>query len=177
MTSTDSQPVILEVAGVDHAPILGNLLELYSHDLSNVFGLEVGADGRYGYPRLSLYWSEPDRRRAFLIRHGAHLAGFILVRMESSRPEAPADWDVAEFFVLRAHRRHGVGRDAAFQVWDRHPGVWTVRVAEGNAAAHAFWKTTIDEYAAGAFTESRRSVDGRDWNVFVFPSRDRARRA
>jgi predicted acetyltransferase len=56
------------------APVLSNLLKLYAHDLSAVFALELGANGRYGYEKLPLYWSEPERRFPFLIRAGARLA-------------------------------------------------------------------------------------------------------
>lgn len=40
--------------------------------------------------------------------------------------------DVAEYFVLRRYRHAGVERRAALLLWDRLPGKWTVRVAEGN---------------------------------------------
>ena len=165
------QTVTIERAGAEDASVVANLMELYCHDLSTLFNLEVGPDGRFGYARLPLYFSEPRTRHAYLIRHGATLAGFALVRAESPLADLAADFDVAEFFILRAHRRHGVGRDAAAALWDRHPGTWVVRVADGNLPAVAFWRGTIDDYAAGAFTEQRRTIDGRGWHVFVFPSR------
>lgn len=165
------QPITLERAHAAHAPILANLLELYSHDLSALFDLEVGPDGRFGYARLPLYCAGADGRPAFLIRHGAQLAGFALVRAESPLADLPVDFDVAEFFVLRAHRRHGVGRAAAFALWDGGAGRWMVRVADANVAGVEFWAASIDEYAAGAFTEHRRTLDGRGWHVFVFSSR------
>lgn len=166
----DQLAVSVEVAGVEQAPLLTNLLELYCHDLSPFFDLKVGPDGRFGYSRLPLYWSQPEKRRAFLIRHDADLAGFILMRMESPLAEIPADFDVTEFFVLRRHRRSGVGRGAAFQLWDRYPGSWMVRVAESHKAARSFWETIIEAYTSDTFTQSRHSVDGRDRRVFVFSS-------
>ena len=60
------------------AAVLSNLLELYSHDLSDVFALEPGVDGRFGYEKLPLYWSEPESRLPFLIRAGTRLALVIL---------------------------------------------------------------------------------------------------
>ncbi len=68
--------VALEPAAHSHAALLENLLELYSHDLSDVFSLEPGVDGRFGYEKLPLYWTEPKCRFPFLIRAGARLAGF-----------------------------------------------------------------------------------------------------
>ena len=48
-------------AAAEQAPVLANLLELYSHDFSEFIDLELEPDGRYGYPQLELYWREPGR--------------------------------------------------------------------------------------------------------------------
>ena len=60
--------VAVEPATLRNAAVLSNLLELYSHDLSDVFALEPGADGRFGYEKLPLYWSEPENRFPFPLR-------------------------------------------------------------------------------------------------------------
>jgi hypothetical protein len=74
----DRQEVVLDVATSRDAALLSNLLELYLHDLSEAFpSLELGADGRFGYDKLPLYWSEPERRFSFLIRYGARVVGFV----------------------------------------------------------------------------------------------------
>ena len=75
----DSQEVVLEVATPRDAPLLSNLMELYLHDLSEVFPIQLGADGRFGYEKLPLYWSEPGNRFPFLIRCGTRVVGFALV--------------------------------------------------------------------------------------------------
>lgn len=54
-------------AAAEQAPILANLLELYAHDFSEFHDLKIGADGRFGYSSLPLYWSEPARH-PFLVR-------------------------------------------------------------------------------------------------------------
>ena len=96
----------------DHA-LLSNLLELYIHDLSAIFPhVSLGADGRFGYPGLAAYWAEPDRRFAFIIEESGKTAGFVLVTRGSPAVTDPDVYDIAEFFVLRAHRRAGVGRRA-----------------------------------------------------------------
>ena len=86
-----------------------------------------------------LYWSEPERRFPFLVRHGTRVVGFVLATRGSPASDDPDVFDVAEFFVIRRHRRSGVGRRAAFLVWDRLPGRWIVRVSEGNTGALPFW--------------------------------------
>ncbi len=118
----DPQAISLDAATSSDALLLSNLLELYIHDLSEAFpDVELGAEGRFGYPKLPLYWSEPERRFAFLIRCGERVAGFILATRGSPAAEDPDILDVAEFFVLRRHRRSGVGRRAASLLMDPSP--------------------------------------------------------
>jgi predicted acetyltransferase len=163
--------VVLEAAAASDAGVLANLLELYLHDLSEAFPIiELGADGRFGYDKLPLYWSEPERRLPFLIRYGTRVAGFVLVTRGSPASDDPEVFDVAEFFVLRRHRRSGVGRRAAFLVWDRLPGRWIVRVSEGNRGAIPFWAGVIADYTSGAATEFTRAGSPNAWRVFSFES-------
>ena len=162
---------VLEVATSSDAQLLSNLLELYVHDLSEAFALDVGADGRFGYDKLPLYWTEPARRFAFLIRDGGRIAGFTLVTRGSPASDDPDVLDVAEFFVLRRYRRAGVGRRAAFLLWNRIPGSWTVRVSEGNAHGLAFWKSVVSTYANGVVSESTRAGSPHGWRVFAFEAR------
>lgn len=164
-----SEPVALTPAAPSDAVLLSNLLELYIHDLSDIFThLEIGADGRFGYPKLPLYFAEPERRFAYLIRQGSHVAGFALVTRGSPVVEDPDVHDVAEFFVLRRYRRSGVGRRAATLMWQQFPGKWTVRVSEGNRAALAFWTRAVAEFAGGAATESTRAGQPHAWRVLHF---------
>src|SRR5712692_1535448 len=79
--------------------ILANLLELYAHDFSEFHNLELGDDGRFGYERLPLYWSEPDRY-PFLIKVDGRLAGLALVKKGSELSDNDAVWDMAEFFIV-----------------------------------------------------------------------------
>jgi hypothetical protein len=65
-----SEAVNLQRATPDMAPMLRNLLELYVHDLSEIFPVELGPEGRFGYDKLPLYWAEPSVRHAFVIKHG-----------------------------------------------------------------------------------------------------------
>ena len=166
-----SRDVILEAAGPADAPLLSNLLELYIHDLSAAFpDLEMGSDGRFGYSRLPLYWSQPDRHFAFLIRCAGRVAGFVLATRGSPAADDPTVLDIAEFFVLRRYRRSSVGRRAAFLIWKALPGKWTVRASEGNPDAVLFWADIITEFTNGAVIESTRPGKPNAWRVFSFES-------
>jgi predicted acetyltransferase len=163
--------VALDVATPSDAGLLANLLELYLHDLSEVFPLiELGGDGRFGYDGLPRYWSEPERRFPFLIKCGARVVGFILAMRGSPASDDLDVFDLAEFFVIRRHRRSGVGRRAAFLVWDRLPGRWIVRVSEGNTGAVPFWAGVIAEYTSGSATVFARAGSPNAWRVFSFES-------
>jgi len=170
---TDDPPIIsLQVATAADQPLLANLLELYVHDLSAAFpNVELGADGRFGYPALPLYWSESERRFAFLIRQGERVAGFVLVTRGSPALADPDVLDVAEFFVLRRYRRCSVGRRAALLLWGRLPGKWVVRVAERYPAALEFWSRLIAELASDTATEWQQPGPTGAWRVFCFETR------
>jgi predicted acetyltransferase len=163
-----SQVVALDAASASTAPILANLLELYVHDLSRIFAIGIGADGRFGYDRLPLYWSEPDTHFAFLIRVSGQLAGFALVTRGSPATNDPEDLDVAEFFILRSYRRARIGRRAAFMLWGARPGHWVVRVSEANPAGLGFWEATIRDYTGGAFDKTQQPGKRHAFHVFTF---------
>lgn len=163
--------VSLDAVTVGDAALLGDLLELYVRELSAVFtAIEPGPDGTYGYARLPLYWSEPDRRFAFVIRADGQVAGFALATRGSPATEDPDVLDVAEFFVLGEHRRSGVGRQAALLLWHRLPGTWTVRVAEENRGGLAFWDDVIAETMRDRVRVSTSADGRRQWRIYTFDS-------
>src|SRR5262245_57385619 len=143
-------PVELTPARASDQPILANLLTLYLHDWSELFGHVPGPDGRFVYDRLPLYFGDPDRT-AFLIRSDEHLAGFALVTRGSVVSGSRDVVDMSEFFVVRGLRRRGVGAAAASAVFRAFPGSWEVRALERNAGAAEFWDRTIRRHTAGSY--------------------------
>ena len=67
----------------EQAPILANLLQLYAHDFSEFLDVEIGADGKFTYNPLPLYWIEAWPA-SFLLRVDGKLAGFALVKKGSA---------------------------------------------------------------------------------------------
>jgi predicted acetyltransferase len=164
--------VALDRAMPQDAALLENLLQFYIHDLSETFpAIELEPDGRFVYEKLPLYWSEPQDRFPFVIRCDGRVAGFALATRGSPASDDPEVLDVAEFFVLRGYRRSGVGRSAAFLLWDQLPGRWIVRVSLGNRGALPFWAAVVAEYSGGAATEVERPGTPTAWWVFSFDSR------
>jgi predicted acetyltransferase len=159
-------------AALDQEPILANLLELYAHDFSEFHDVELGADGRFGYKHLRLYWLEPNRH-PFLIRVDGKLAGLMLVKRGSEVSNAETIWDMTEFFVIHGYRRRGVGMSAAHEVWRRFPGLWEVRVMESNHAARQFWMRAISTFADRSIPSACVQQGDKCWRVFSFESERR----
>lgn len=138
--------VALEILARSQRQTLANLLQLYTHDFSEHWSGtaegELEEDGRFSpYPHLDSYWTEPGRV-PLLLRTRGRIAGFCLLNRHHHGAR-PVDWNVAEFFVVRKHRRGGIGAAAARQVFASRPGVWEVAVARRNTGALAFWRRVI----------------------------------
>jgi len=154
----------------EQQPILANMLELYAHDFSEFIDLRLGADGRFGYERLPLYWADSNRH-PFLIRAEGHLAGFVFVRRGSEISSDADVWDMAEFFVVRGFRRLGLGMKAAHEIWRRFPGKWEVRVIDRNIRAKEFWARAISEFLGKTIEPVLLDRDGKGSTVFLFDSK------
>jgi len=156
-------------AAPEQEPVLANLLELYAHDLSELFDVRLQADGRFGYPLLSRYWRD-EGRFPFLVKVDGELAGFVLVSRGSRVSGDPGVWDVAELFVARRFRKRGIGAAVAGEVWRRFPGAWEVRVLEANEPALAFWAAAIGAFAGAGVRECTVELQQKRWRLFSFVS-------
>lgn len=148
-------------------PIMANLLELYAHDFSQFHHLELDDNGRFGYEKLRRYWSEPVHL-PLLFKVNGRLAGFALIKRGSEISDNSAVWDVAEFFIVRAHRRQGIGIRLAHELWRRFSGPWEVRVMESNGAALKFWERAITTFNHEAIRPARIQKDDKAWYIFAF---------
>jgi len=173
--SQTTSPVNVEIipALPEHEPILANLLELYAHDFSEFIDLKLGADGRFGYEHLPLYWKESSRY-PFLIKVNGHLAGFVFVRKGSQISGDEDIWDVTEFFIVRGYRRVGVGMKVAHEVWKKFPGKWEVRVIDRNQKAKEFWERAIGGFLSKTIDSTPFKKNGEGWHVFSFESKSTA---
>src|SRR5215831_2379682 len=96
-------------------PILERLMQLYLYDFAAIDDWPIADDGRYGNaPTIESFWKDPQMMSFFVrVGNGAYFAG------EGTR-------DISEFFILRRHRRRGIGTEVARRVFDRYPGKWEV---------------------------------------------------
>lgn len=158
---------ISEVSEVNRH-VIGNLLQLCLHDYSEFSGpqsrnWEVTSDGLFEYEWFDSYWHEVGRI-PLLIRTIDRIVGFALINRWSAL-EHPLDHALAEFFVLRKHRRSGVGSRALRLILERYPGQWEVPVARNNRGALSFWRRAIP--AAGVVSIQERAGDEERWSGTV----------
>lgn len=160
----------LDQVTVDQKEILRNLLEKYFYEFSQYDKLDVNPLGLYGYGYLDEYWTEKGRW-AFFLKADGKLAGFAMV-IDLPETGDEADYSMAEFFVMYKYRRCGLGRWAAFQLFDRFKGLWQLKRTPRNTGSVYFWDKVVESYTGGNFKlESRADIaydDGTPADLFTF---------
>jgi predicted acetyltransferase len=147
--------IVVRKASAEERLPLYRMLELYQHDLSDIWDQDLDVHGEYGYS-LDRFWHDTDCH-AFVALVDGKYAGFALV--DTAVKVGPAGFWMDQFFVLKKYRRSGVGRELATQVFVALPGKWEVGQMTENAAAQAFWRGVIKDYTRGDYWE-RRLTDG-----------------
>ncbi len=139
----------LQLVPLAQRSALENLFQLYVHDFSEHWAGtargEVDDDGRFEPYPLDGYWREEGLVPLFL-RHADRLVGFALLNCAGHTGLA-VDRNVAEFFILRKHRRAGLGKAAATELFARYPGQWEAAVARRNVGAQTFWRSAITDHS------------------------------
>lgn len=143
--------------------ILQNLIQFYIYEFTVFQEIQLGANGCYAPFDLKPYWEEVDLH-AFFIMHAGELAGFAMV--ESGDPNI-----VLEFFIMRKFYRRGLGKAAAFMLFDQFPGNWCITQVEKNEPARNFWRKVIGDYTGGIyieeFDEHKRSIQEFNTSLIV----------
>lgn len=154
--------VTIQPAGPESRTLLARFVQLYLHDLSFVDGWDVDEGGSFDNHLLRGCWTDP-RRHAFLIKADDRLAGFAIVdeRRAAKADDATFDYDMAEFFILRRWRRHGVGRSAVGKLTRLFPGAWQIRPFPGYEPADRFWSAVCVELAVDGVTREVRNRPGK----------------
>jgi predicted acetyltransferase len=154
-------PLLCRQAQAEDFLALAQLLELYQYELSDIWHQDLDAQARYGYD-LSRH-KHAERFFAHVALDGTQYLGFALVA-PAAVTRTEGCW-MEQFFVLKRHRRSGVGLQLARHVFASHPGLWEVGQMPANAAARAFWRSVIGTATGGQFTEVQ--VTEGWWQGFV----------
>ncbi|MFL6578460.1 MAG: GNAT family N-acetyltransferase [Povalibacter sp.] len=153
-----------------------NNYSAYLEDLSRL-SMNTGlfpAVGPYGErePELMARWFADDSCHPLLLLKDDHPAGFALVSRPPRNQRTHVDFRMAEFFVLPASRRRGVGRDAALLIFSRFSGAWEITEFLYNKPAVSFWRAVVGEFTGGKFRESVAQGEVRQ----LFNSKDASAR-
>lgn len=155
--------------------ILSNLLQLYRYDSSEYDGHVLNGHGLYMYKYLDHQWTD-EYRRPFIVRADGEIAGFALVSLDIPREymklsTAEQTNSIGDFFIMRKYRRKGVGKEAAFSLFQQFRGTWEIRQTLANKPAYEFWKRVIAQYIGeGSYQEEIIRNDRWNGPVFVFQS-------
>ncbi|MEH1821013.1 MAG: GNAT family N-acetyltransferase [Nostoc sp.] len=165
-------------ASIDEKPLIQQMMELYQYDFSEFENKDLNEHGYFGYPYLDYYWVESESashtlrdRYPFIVRVGGKLAGFVLVNQYTYIQGS--QYSIAEFFILRKYRQQGIGKNVAFQTFDRFRGKWEIHQITTNVVAQKFWRRVIADYTAGKFTETVMEIDDWRGTVQCFDNTDR----
>ena len=149
--------------------VLRRLLELYQHDLSDVWPQDVDAHGEFGFVGVERYLANPRLHAWFFLVDGRY-AGFGLVDPDVSLPDN--EFWIGQFFVMKKYRRLGVGRLGARHLFDQYRGRWEVGQMPLNLPARAFWRRVIGEYTGGRFVEHELHDERWDGWLQCFDNRE-----
>jgi predicted acetyltransferase len=122
-------------------------LELYQHDLSDIWNQDLDEHGDYGF-MLDKFLHSPSCK-TYIFTVNEEYAGCALVDKSVRLPEN--DWWMSQFFVMKKYRGHGVGWLAANHIFDTVRGRWEVGQMPGNKSALDFWTKVIGAYTNNNF--------------------------
>jgi predicted acetyltransferase len=140
---------------------LGQMLELYQYELSDIWDQDLDRDGLYGYD-VDRFWQDPNCT-AYIATIGGNYAGFALV--DDQVKVGGGRWWMDQFGVLKKYQRQGVGRALANYVFLDKIGKWEVGQMPDNDRSQAFWRQTIGDFTNGNYTECQ--ITEGWWQGFV----------
>ncbi len=124
--------------------ILERLMQLYLHNISLDFPIELNSQtALYDYD-LEPYFNNPNYK-AYFIKNNNELTGFVLINLEKNQNV------VQELFILNNYKRKGIGRIVINKVFTKFKGNWIVRVLPCSLKAEQFWINVIKDYTKDNF--------------------------
>jgi predicted acetyltransferase len=152
---------IVRTASCEDRVPMQRMLELYQHDLSDIWDQDLDCHGEYGYA-LDRYW-DTEGFHPFVATSSGNFAGFALVN-QAVRIGTEGYW-MDQFFVLRKYRRQGAGQLLANAVIAALPGRWEIGQMPQNKSAQAFWRKVVGEITGGRYKE--HEVVAGAWQGFI----------
>ena len=147
--------VNLRLITLEQKGLLRKMLKIYERELT-------GEDSPGEYKYLDLYW-EKESRKPYFITVNKIVSGFALVNRHTLIQKV--GYNLAEFYIRKGFRNHGIGKQAAYKLFDMFPGKWETRQMSSNPKAQAFWNRVIAAYTNNHFEEVW--LDDSNWRGAV----------
>lgn len=135
--------VSLQPVTLDQKELLRKMLKVYEQELT-------GEDDPGDYKYLDSYW-EKENRKPYFIKVNKTISGFALVNRHTLIQKE--GYNLAEFYIRKEFRNQGIGKKAAYKLFDMFPGKWEIREMNSNPKAQAFWNKVIAAYTKTHFEE------------------------
>ncbi|MDN4086238.1 GNAT family N-acetyltransferase [Paenibacillus polymyxa] len=132
-----------------------NLYELYEYDFSKYTGRDVDRNGKFEV-NIDYYWEGDERWNPFFIEVADTIVGFIVVLFENMDTDPDPTHVIYDFMILQKYRRSGMGRKAAIMAFNMYKANWLVSQMAENITAITFWRSVINEFKKGNYTERYR---------------------
>lgn len=162
---TPTELSLEEAIGSAKRAALLTLAQYYIYDLSAFLdgpgGWVLPDSGAYPLPdSFGAYWDKDgtpaEGRHAFLVRHKAELAGFVLIR--TGGLATGIDVHIGEFFIINKKRRLGLGRAVFDILTSSFPGTWEVMQLLKNKPSIQFWERLIADHTGGSYKVEQRLI-------------------
>jgi len=130
----------------------------------------LGEVGHREPDQIARWFGDPSALPLVIVK-SSEPVGFAMVARpsHSTARRSPVDYRMAEFFIIRARRRLGIGRSAVQLIFNRFAGRWEITEYMRNPAAVSFWRRVVAAYTRGNYQE--RIVNGEVHQVFESGSR------
>jgi predicted acetyltransferase len=149
---------------------LDNLMQFYIYDFSEFLPIDLDEKASFKEEILDSFFADPDKD-AFLVLVDGLPAGFAFVSAEIVLQQNQGGRCIKEFFIVKRHRRNGVGKTVATAIFSMYPGIWEVRVVRTNLPAKVFWEKVISEYSEGRYKCEERNDERWRGSIFSFHAR------
>ena len=137
--------ITLKKATIEDKEILKHLWDLYSYDFSVYDDEDTQNDGRYLFYYDDGFFENDDRCVYFIMVNDKY-AGFASISSNCYILNKPTDKCIVDFFVLNKYRHGGIGKRAAYLIFDKYPTRFEVAQYNNNESSKLFWERIISEY-------------------------------
>ena len=141
-----------------------HLQQLYEFEFAPITKMQTDIHGRYSQEEIKQHWSSVGYD-IYIIRSDKLPIGFAVINLSSMLNNDPNIRDVAEFFIMPAYRKQGVGKWAAIQLFEIYPTHWEIRQLPGLEYAKNFWESVVRDYTNDNFQSSK--IDTENWKGYL----------